>query len=219
MDRKRFFSDLRQLIGSPGPNETTDAFLEPYVEGALEWLCAELRYRVVTETQAIGLVASQIDYPLPDDVMTLIRVEWNGNRLPPSSVFSWDRVSTNWPEETAGNPKEYALLGRRLYLLPPPSSSAVSTDGFLTLRYFAGPAGIGANGPFELDPVARRLALWEAALEYCISHPSDENQARAGAYGAQITRLLPGARDRATLPAEDFRPRIFVSTGRRGAAR
>jgi hypothetical protein len=210
---------VRRKCGGLGQNEVSDRELEPYVIAALEWLADELKYRVVTEPNAIALTASQFDYPVPDDLLEMIQVFWNGKPLKAMSVDAWDRVHTDWRHATGGNPTEYAIEGRRLFVTPPPSAAAVTSDSTLEIRYVASPSIIPPGGPKELTAPDLRLASWEAAYEWLVIHPSDENNLRAQGCATQIPRLLKGAKHRAQAPTRNHRPRFRPNVYRSGAAR
>lgn len=220
MTRARLYADVRQQIGGPHLNTITDADLEGYVQGALRWIAGELRLTVRAEPHAIGLVAEQAEYALPSDVAEMIDVEWNDTRLEPTSTYQETLDGGAWRFAEAANPTQYAILGRRLILIPPPSSDAVTTDGFLTIRYVAGPPEpVGPSGQPDLNPVDYDLLVYEAAYRYLLAHPGEESLARSGAYEKQIARLLPGARRRAQNMIRDFGPRLKGRSYREGAAR
>ena len=156
---------------------------------------------------------------MPDDVIEMIQVFHNSKALKAMSVDAWDRAPTNWRHAAAGTPTEYAIEGRRLFLTPPPSAAAITTDSTLEIRYVAAPATVPPGGPHELIVLDHRLCSWEASREWLVVHPTEENLARAQAYAAEVGRLLPGARRRAQAPTRNHRPRWHPNVYRSGAAR
>jgi len=219
MNGKELLSELRERIGNPNVNEVSNPQLERYLASALSWLASELDYVVRTETQMIQVTAEQQEYPLPGDFMSMIFVEWDGNRVLPTSTYSMDRDGTLWRGATGANLAQYAIQGRKLILQPPPSSGAVTADSLLTLRYIADSPGVQVSGTPDLSDTDQRLALWEAAYQYLIVHPSETNAARAHSCAVQVQRLLPNAKRRATLPIQDFSPSFRFRSPRQGVAR
>lgn len=220
MNRLQIHGRIRRYIGGAEVNTVTSEALEEFIDGAMFWLAGELEdFEIVETSQAIALVAEQRDYPLPLDCSEMILVEWNSNRLMPGSHSEWDRNGTQWRTSEEGNPSEYSVEGRRLWLNPPPSSDAVTADGTLTLRYIAAPGEMGASGPVQLPPLAHDLLCWEAACRWLGTHPSDENAARLQFCQQQIARLLPQARRQSQSPVQEHAPRWHPATYRRGAAR
>jgi hypothetical protein len=219
MDQRTIYSILRRLIGGPSPTETSERDLGEYVASASDWLASELKDQFVTDNFLIALVADQSEYPLPPDVGWVLFAEWNSQRLSPSSHFQWDRNGTSYRTAPSGNLSEFAVYGRSMILNPPPSDTAVTTDGYLTTRCITTAREMTAAGLAGFSDFDARLMLYEAAFEYLVNHPSDENNARAQAHLAQINRLLPAARERARTPIEDQRPQFWPQVRRRGAAR
>lgn len=212
-------SELRELIGDPSKAEVDDERLQRYLLSAAEWLASELRAFIRTDEQSLALVANQQEYLLPTDVEWLLWIEYNGDRLTPASTNLWVRDSTDWRGETAGTPTEFAVEGRNLILRPKPSAAAIVTDAALSYRYMSSAPSLTASGAPGLSDLDQRLALYEAALEYAGTHPSEENAARAQFYGQQIARLLPAAKARAENRLENYIPEFTVHTSRRGGGR
>lgn len=212
-------ANIRRRIGGANVTDVSNADLTEYLTAGLEWLAESLHYRCVT-WEHLGMTASQQEYPLPEDMLLPVFVEWNGNRLTPSSIYTWDRSGTKWRGATAATPREYAIFARKLILMPPPSSDAITTDSALTMRYIASAEPLGEGGVPGLTDGEQRLACYHAAWEYLVNHPSEENMARAGGYRTLIEKFEAEARRRRTQPHDnEFAPGFKPAVSRIGAAR
>jgi len=217
MDILEIYSGIRALIGNPDPNEVTDRELDKHIIPALEWMVAKLKYTIETE-EHLPLVADQQEYIIPRDAAWIIWVEWDFNKLTPSTHYRWERQGIIWRNQASGVPTEFAIQGRRIILLPPPSSSAVSTNPWLIMRYINSTPGLDASGTPQLSDLDQQLVLYRAAVRYLRAHPSDENMARIQGYNDEINDLIPAARDRARQWAEDYYPHMWPHSDRfRGA--
>src|ERR1051326_4134493 len=219
MDRRTAYSNLRRMIGNPAVNETSPRDLDDYIASAADWLATVLKNQYRTETALLGLVLDQQELPLPDDLGWVLFAEWNATRLTPSSHFQWDRNGTTYRTASSGNPSEFAVYERKLILMPPPSATAITTDGDVTIRYIATAAALSAAGIGGIGDFDMRLMLWDAAYEYLGLYPSDENQARAVFCKSQRDELLPAALERSRKPIEDQAPQWWPKVTRMGAAR
>lgn len=224
MTTSELLARLRQRIGNPNKSEVSDLALLDCVNASLVELADELQFRVVTETQAIGLVAEQQDYSVPNDILSILWVSHNGKRLEPAGLTERDRDLDEWRTVAANTPTQFAVRGRRLYLLPKPDSAAVSADGFLAYSAVAAPAEMGAQGPVGLSENDQWLLCWSAALDWCVTNPSEENAARVPGYAAKKEQMMARARERWTgqgaFAAKHHNPRLVPFTGgRTGGAR
>lgn len=206
MTTLEMYANLRELIGAPSKEEVSNQRLQANLIPALDWLAQKLRYLIKEDDYGIQLVASQIAYQLPSDLLWIIWVSWNSNRLTPSSQYRWDRDTENFRSAPASTPDEYAVQANQLLLLPPASASAIITAGYLKLRYIAGVSKLEAGGPVELFDSDCWLALWKAAIRYLIVRPSEENQARVQAYQEQINEALPMAIARNAEQSDSYWP-------------
>jgi hypothetical protein len=219
MTEVQLYSDLRELIGGMSVNEVSNRQLRKYLIPASEWLADQLKYSVATDELAIALVADQIDYPLPEAVGWIIWVEWSTNKLDPNTTFGWEHDGLDWRDATSGSPTSFAIEGRKLLLNPPPSATAITTDGFLSMRYFSNSPGINPGGPVALSALDQQVLCLEAAERYLGLHPTEENSARLAYVNRKKTELMKGALARAHNPIEDFQEVTRVKTRRRGGAR
>lgn len=217
MIENEFYSDLRELIGNPNTNAVTNRKLRPYLVYSLEYLAEELEYNVVTSD--IALVADQLEYTLPSDLTHIVWVEWNTNRLEPFTTFGWENDGTDWRDATSNSPTGYAVQGRHLILNPPPSSTAIATSGVVTVRYIGASAGMNAGGTPGLSVLDQRLVVYQAALDYCVANPSDENAARAQGYQMRLTGMWETAKARHRHPIEDQSEGWHIKARRVGGAR
>jgi hypothetical protein len=217
MNRAEMYGELRELIGNPDPNDVTNRQLESMIIPALERLAVELKYFVRTDT-TFTLVEDQLEYILPDDLLSMILVEWNQIRIQPSSIYQWDREGLDYRRIPSSVPKEYAIRSRTLLLGPPASAAAIATDPNLTIQYIASTPGMDGGGTIGLGNLDQQLVLYWAAVRYCRSHPSDENNARMQGYMQEIAEQLPAARKAAQNRSEDYFPHFHPQTDRfRGA--
>lgn len=196
MQELELLGQVREKAGSLSVNDVDNTRLrESYVVPALMLLAGELGFNVREETP-IGLVASQIEYPLTSDVLSVIWVEWNDRRLEPVSLTSSDRDQTNWRDREAGEPAQWAIQGRKIAILPPPTSAAITSDPVLTLRFLATPGPMGPDGPQGLSELDQWLVIYLAAMMWCETNLSEENQARLVNYQARVAAMLPAAKAR-----------------------
>lgn len=219
MTQREVLSELRRLIGNPNLTETSDRDLIPYVASAADWFVTETKNLYDTTTTAVALVSDQREYPLTDDIGWILFVEWNSLKLTPSSQLTWNLLGTSYRTSASANPSEFAVYDRFLILQPPPSSSAVTTDGYLTVRSIVTAGPLTAGGIRGIADFDMRVVLYEAAYEYLSLHPSEQSQAQATFCLGQIQRLLPAAKERAERPAEDLAAAFVPQVRRQGGAR
>lgn len=219
MTRNELRDLVRQNIGRPLKNAVEDKEIDGYVLSALDWLAGEIPdFQTRTDSTGMGLVASQAEYPLPGDVLEIIFVEWNGNKLEPRSIWEWDRLGTDYRGATASNPTEFAIQGRNLVLYPPPSSTAITTAPNLVVRYIATP-GLTPAGVVGLSDADQRVVAYRAAWEYLLTHPSEANAALAQGVGRLLADTLPQAQRRAADMAQDHAPRFIPLVRREDPSR
>lgn len=219
MTRAELVADTRRKIGNKPVNEVSNPELETYVEGALERIASELRYPVRTDTTTLGLVAGLQEMMLPADLVEIISLYWNGQRLQSSSLDAYDRLSIAWRGIASSTPQGFAVQGRTLFLNPPPTAAAIVTDPVLTLRGVWVPEFLPASGAVALGTLDHRLAAWLGARQYLLVHPTQENLARAQSYETEIAPLLKSARRHARQMIRDYRSSWRIRPGRAGAAR
>lgn len=219
MTRQDLYADFRRKIGGKLRTEVIDSDADSYLDSATEWLAAQLKWRVGTDTQSLALVADQQELQLPDDLIEVIFIEWNSKRLTPGSVYGWDRVGTDWRGATSAALSEFAIQGRKLVLNPPPDDDAIEDDPTLTLRGVFMPEKVSVAGPVDVAPLDARLIAWKAAQQWLKVNTSQENYARAQAYQSEIDPLLKSARKNAQKMIRDYQPRFRWRSYRNGAAR
>jgi hypothetical protein len=220
MDDIEMYSLMRELIGDPPVEQVSQRKLQPYMASALNWLAAELKY-LIREENLITLVAGQVNYPLPSDLLFVLWLSYNNNKIDGSSVWVWDRDGFGWRAPTApGTPSTFAVQGRELFLNPSPSAAIVAANPVMRLRYIATPTRIERGGPVGLSELDSRIACYQAAALWCMAHPQDPaNGQRKQDYEAWVLGELPKAKQRAHNPIEDFYPGFRPKVGRLGAAR
>jgi hypothetical protein len=218
MIREELYAEFRELVGNPDPNDFSNRQIESYLVPAMEWLAVQLNYAIRTDSTLV-LKADQVEYNLPEEFGSMIFVEWNAVRIQPSSVYQWDREGSDYRTAASANPREYAVLSRTLYLNPPPSSTAITTDPYLTLRYIGSSIPMDGGGAPQLGTLDQQLCLYRAAMRYCRSHPNEENRLRIEGYQAEIDELLPAARKRAQNAIEDYSSHFHPLIDRFGGAR
>lgn len=224
MTEAELLGRLRERIGGPDRGEVSNDRLQEYVSLALVRLADELEFRVIEDDTTLALVAGQRDYPLPDEVLSVLWVEHADHRLEPVSLTAEDRDRSNWRDQEGGSPTRFAVRGRRLYLLPPPDSAAVTEGGTLSYSYVATPAEMGPQGPTGLSDSDQWLLVYLAAYEWCKSNPSEMNTARLQGYGETIGGMMATARKRwasrgAGTAEHHFAHIIPWTGGRMGGAR
>lgn len=216
--REEIYAELRELISNPDPNDVSNRQLESYIVPALERLAIELKYSIVT-LDTFPLVADQLEYILPNDVMSVIFVEWNEIRIQPSSIYQWDREGLDYRRISSSNPREYAVRSRTMLLGPPASSAAIATDPYLTVQYIASTPGMDAGGTPGLGNLEQQCVLYLAAIRYLRARPSEENLARLQGYQQEFTEQLPALRKFAQNRIEDYFPHWHVHSDRLRGAR
>lgn len=222
MTERVLLSEFRERIGAPSPNDVSDRRLRSYSTSAMEWLAGEVGSNVRTDEFSLVINSSTNEYPLPSDLLSMVWMEWNGTRLEPASISERDRDQENWRTLTASSPTQYAIQGRSVILLPPPSASAVSTDSIISYRYIASATPIGPDGPHGLSEADSWVIVWRSAYEFCIANPSEENAARVAAYAPVVGELLLRSKQRwgAGSQTDFLTPQFKVDVGSRtGGAR
>ena len=218
MDSNRLLAEIRERVGRPTVLEVDNLrLMESYVEPAYDWLAGELGFVVREDATAIALTAGQIEYPLTPNLLSVLWVKWSTIRLTPSSLTSRDRDQDNWQALSSGTPSEYAIQGRKIALLPPPSAAAVTTSAYLTMRYLATPDPMGADGPQDLSRLDQWLVADKAALLWCENNISDENVARVQLYQRRVEEGLTTAKQRWANPTKHYNPEFVVDTSFRQA--
>jgi hypothetical protein len=201
MTDRALLGNLRELIGNPATTETNDKQLLSHINASLAWMAETLRYRIVTDEQAIALVASQRAYPLPSQFSRMLWCEWNDTRLEPTSTFRSEKLGTDWRTIAAADVlTEYAIEGREIIFIPPPSSAAVSAAGTVAMRYIAAPEELGADGDAGLWELDYQVVLYKAAIRWLRSHPSDTHLAMIQGYKEELAELVGAAKRRRMNP-------------------
>ena len=182
---------LRIQCGDPDADAVSRRTLMIYFASALEWLAAELDLNVRTVNNLYALTASDYDYPLPQDTYEIIWVEWNEQRLTRQTMLGWNRDGVDYRNAEAGTPADWAVIGNELILYPPPSSDAITTDGYLDMCWISGGVELGPNGVPGFTNLDTWVCIYKAAQQYCDMHPSKENQVRSAANAKEWASRLP----------------------------
>ena len=219
MTTNELYKHFRILIGNPSKEEVANDELRDHLIASFDWLANKLKYLVRQDNQGVTLVASQIEYPLPKDLLWIIWISWNNEKLTPASQYRWDRDESNFRTITASTPSEYAVQGDKLLLMPPASAAAIVTTPYLVVKSIVTPVVLEAGGPKGLADSDCWLALYKSAVRYLLPRRSDENQARIADYRLEIADLLPVAKARNDFPIDPYEPAWRPNTDRFGAAR
>ena len=230
MTKVTLLGRVRARVGSPDKTEISDARLMEFVDLALTLMSNELQFRSVVDDFGFALVADQQSYQLSSDVLIVQWVEHGANRLSPVSLITDDRDEDDWRGQTSATPTEFAIRGRKLYLLPPPDSGAITADPRLSVGYIGAPLSVGPQGPVGLSDSDEWLLVYWASLEFCVANPSEMNAARTPGYQETIfgngktPGMLSAARERwlgqGTATAKHFSFQLRPWTGgRQGGAR
>lgn len=213
---------VRNLIGNPGVRETSDRQLDPFLRSAFDWLCVELDARVVTADNPIDLSAGTYRYPLPEDFLLMLWVEWNERRLVEGSLREWVRDGVDWRNQDNGEPAVYAIEGRELYLKPPPSSTAITTSGTLDLSYIGASDGIIGESMPGMSTADLWVGVYAAARDWLGANPGSTPEemaahaARRQNCEAQLAVRLPAAKARHADAIQPQYQRIKVWSSRTG---
>lgn len=219
MTRASIRNLFRQNVGRPPKNQLEDSEVDDFLNSGMEWLAGEITdFHVRTDEVGLSLVAGQSEYTLPSDVLEIIWIEWNGNRLESRSTWEWRQLNTDYRGATSSNPTEFAIEGRTLILYPPPASTSITTAPYLVYRAIVSPA-LTAAGIVGLSEPDQRVVAYRAAWEYLLTHPSEANAALAKGIGSLLSDTLPQAQRRAADVAQDHGPRLFPVTNRWGGVR
>lgn len=218
MTLAQLHSGIYDLIGA-NTREVPPSDLDPFILASLSWISSELKWDVRTD-DGIGLEAEQREVVLPTSLGWLLWVEWNDTRLEPTSASADNRDGNNWRTLTSADTlSKYAVQGRRLILMPPPSSDAITTDPTLSWRYIATPTSLPAEGVAGLSEMDQQLVRYDAAVGWLGAHPSETSGAKIQAFTAEIARRLPAAKRRWEAPVESYSASFRPFTGRFGGAR
>lgn len=227
---------LRRRIGNPTLNEASDREMLERLSTSLSWLSAYLKWTYVTDLD-MPLTAGQPAYALPRGCLYLSFVQLGPNILTPTSTWAINSgavttatsgPSGSWLTALPGLPNRYAVEGRELLLNPPPDAGTVLTYPAMTWRYVAvgtewtqqSEIGFGAQGMPSLSEVDEDLLMYDAAIGWCVDHPSPDNQQRLQGFQAEIQRRLPEAKRRWENAISDYLPTARPDTsGRLQAAR
>lgn len=219
MNRLEIYSSLRELIGNPDVNDVTNKQLDAMIVPALEWLAVKLEYAIYTDS-SFQLRADVSEYTLPQDFGILVFAEWNSLRLIPASVYEWQRSGTDYRNaDSVSSLREFAIRGRKLILFPPPSSTAITTDPFMTIQYIGSAPMMDSSGTPQLSNLDQELLVLRAGVRYCRTHPSDENLVKIREYSLEIDELLPAARKRAQNAIAEYQPTLEIEIDRYRGAR
>lgn len=204
---------LREKLGSLSVNDVDNTRLrDGYITPALVWLAGELNFNVRQEDNAIGLVAGQIEYPLMSDVLSVIWCEWNERRLEPASLTRSDREQDAWDQRASGTPAQFAIQGRKLAILPPPTAASIVTDPYVALRYIATPGPVGVDGPQGLSELDQWLVIYMSAMLWCETNLSEANATRLVNYTARVAEMLPAAKARWSNQADLYQQEFRLDT-------
>lgn len=168
-DEATMLSRLRYRIGDPSPNDVTAITLREFWNSALQRLAHFLKWNIPPAT-TITVASGDYSLPLPDNLMWLLWVEWNNQRLQPDQINRLILNGVNWATLPAGTLSRYAIQGRQLILLPGPSS-----DTTITYSYIANSPGLEPKGITGLSEQDVAPALYDAASEFLMMYPGDDD--------------------------------------------
>lgn len=166
-------AELRLRVGDMSPNATTQDTLRRFFASALEDLADKLKWNIPLPT-TLTIPAQEYRVPMPDDLMQILWVECNGNRVTPDSVNRWirDRVQYGVTTVQATTPQAYAMQGRRLLFYP-----VFAAETEITLSYIAHGGELTPGAIPGLPWADLMVAVYYAAAEYLAFFPGDTPEA------------------------------------------
>lgn len=176
----------RELTGEKYGGVAPDSVVDRYLMRGLEWLNQITEYHVETLTDAVTLVSATQEYALPDKVVRVEWVEWNGQELTRGDIREWRNRKEPWRSEPASAPQQWAVYSNRIVFRPKPSAAAVAADSAPVIRAVTAPPEIATYGPEMLEAQDWRLAVYYGAFLWSVAYP-DSALARTRAEGL-VTR-------------------------------
>jgi hypothetical protein len=216
VDDLQLYYNLRVKLGSPDPNEVPDRELATHMGFGARQLAAKLRY--VVRREQFSLTADVTEYPLPEDVLQVISVDWNSRNLDPTSLYKLDRQSGTWRHQSSANPREYFVFGRVLTLVPAPSSSAITTASVMHVQYIGAPDE-RRSGALALSDVDQDYLILESAISYLMANRNDANERRLADYKEERIELRRDARKRHQNALREYRRNYAPEVTRYGGSR
>lgn len=207
-DDVQALAELRLRVGDMSPNATTQDTLRRFYASALERLAQKLKWNIPLPT-TLTIPAQEYRIPMPDDLMQILWVECNGNRITPDSVNRWirDRVQYGVSTVQATTPSLYAMQGRRLLFYP-----VFSADTEIVLSYIAHSPRLQPGGITGLPWADLMVAVYDAAAEYLSYFPGDTPEAQAKAAGLLKANLAFYARELEQAEMRWLKPEVFQQT-------
>lgn len=186
---------IGQLAGDPENERWSSTIVQAKIEKAQEKFVLATRALVDVDTPTT-LVVNQQEYALPSDLMDVLRVSHNGNRLERTSKFDLDFYAGKWSDDLGSPAKYYVDLdpnNKKIGVYPLPQSA--DTAYTLGIEYLKIPPALSADSsvPFDshtlLTPYHDALAYW-SARELLKEDPSQENLARMAVYKKSYDDLV-----------------------------
>lgn len=116
---------IRQRYNAVGDNFFPQNEIFNYIYAAQMELAQEAF--CIRSVYTTSSVASQRVYDFPSLTLSIMRVEYDGQRIYPNDFIDDDALTGNNPNETVtGVPQYYQVWGSELYLRPVPSTSSLT---------------------------------------------------------------------------------------------
>jgi hypothetical protein len=172
MNRQQAVSIVRRMVGNPTVDQQPDYRFLDYIREGLQALNRRVGFYSRTGDRPLPLSLGVNEYLLPDDVISIQWVLWNGNHLlQKSDQDEWRRRGVDFLQGAPGSPQEWCHWTNKLLLYPAPDQGTISQSPTLTLRYVAAhPDVIPFEGIERLNVQDQRIPLLYAAMSFLSVH-------------------------------------------------
>jgi len=186
---------FRDLTNEQDTNIVTAAQVDQQISLGQEALNDLIGYFIKDDTSTIALVNGTQEYTLPADCLEVLHATWNNTFLKEETLDEARRNYTNWLSASASATLEsYVLYGRKLLLIPKPNATAVSSDGFVDLRYVATPTAYATTAFDGLASQHHAIPIYYAASLWLDAHGFDGAMVRSQRLMEKFLQRAEGAR-------------------------
>lgn len=201
---------VRRQFGDESGVQITDGDLLRWINDGQRDICNQ-NEGILETIGTANLVADQIEYSLPTDLLVLRSISVKGSSdlsyasLKGMSLQDFDQFVDGWDGTFYGNglPSVYCVFANTIKLFPRPRESVTSG---LKIYYQRFPV----DRVLDADVIDLPLAYHNAIVSYCLgqAYELDEDWDSAGNKFQQMTADVTGAKDREKLTHSDYYPTI-----------
>lgn len=197
---------VQRTFGDEAGSQVTDADVYRWINDAQREIAIANDLLQVKGTQ--NVVAAQHDYTLPNDILKLLSVKYNGIALRAITMQEADELigsidQSNVQGYPTGTPTHYWIFANQINFYPSPDAAIV---GGITIYYIKQPTDVAADN----DALSTPVEYFNRIVEYCLSlaYEMDENYDAANQKLAQFKSGVAELSGNEAWEQQEFYPHI-----------